>query len=516
MRTLLLGSDFMYNQNGDLVPIEINTNIGGHFYFLENPEEIFDFSELQNLITENGFQKVSYIGSHYLFALRLEELCATLNIIYEEYPVIGSGSVPDLEDDDTHLIIRSSYDHSAVVDTEYCANKINFLNLIKNQNFKTEFAYFDDQVGLVNNITTIPDNGDNPNFILKSIYPHYNKEIYPKLFKVNNQQELDVLLQNVDYEYFLMTFNYNSDKLFQNHIKVIRSLNLLLPPDLKSITIGQYTTITDAEIDGQSTYNQFTFELEQIHRIKYLTNDADLRMAKLLDTDKVLMGDGTFKTAIELQENDLIKTITIPNPDDLSIKQMVKSYELEYDSFVGDVEYSINRILRKQKISKLVQYSTIIFTDGTEWGDTQISSYLIVRDGIIRFAQLFKLDNKFEQGLNPGDKVVLINTSNNEIDFTLKDVQEVIVEKLIFSGWSISVENEEIFLTQTTENTVFAAIEENNSGQSCTYLRPLASGSTCLVRDCSKSGEYCCPISDGNTSGTCVSTLGCDYCLAPW
>jgi D-alanine-D-alanine ligase-like ATP-grasp enzyme len=63
MRTVLVGSDFMYNKDGNLVPIEINTNVGWHNGKVESNEESIDLTELSNFITEQGFTKVVYIGN---------------------------------------------------------------------------------------------------------------------------------------------------------------------------------------------------------------------------------------------------------------------------------------------------------------------------------------------------------------------------------------------------------------------------------------------------------------------
>jgi hypothetical protein len=63
MRTLLLGTDFMYNSNGDLVPIEINTNVGMDNIIINDDNMLFNFSELSSFITTKGFINVVYFGS---------------------------------------------------------------------------------------------------------------------------------------------------------------------------------------------------------------------------------------------------------------------------------------------------------------------------------------------------------------------------------------------------------------------------------------------------------------------
>ena len=193
MKTLLLGSDFMYNSTGNLIPIEINTNVGLDMTPVEDYDDILSLTELSSFIIDNKFTKVTYIGSIGFFSEKFQELCVNINIEYSYIDMVfGSLTVPDVVDSDEHLIIRSSYDVTAVVDEKYCKNKINFLNLIKDEPVGTEFAYMDEAGTLVNNITSILDNGNQPNFILKSVLPLYDKDIYPKLYKVSNQAELEI------------------------------------------------------------------------------------------------------------------------------------------------------------------------------------------------------------------------------------------------------------------------------------------------------------------------------------
>ncbi len=240
-------------------------------------------------------------------------MCTSINIEFDFKQVsYTSITVPYVEDSDTHLIIRSSYDTTAIVDEEYCKNKVNFLNLIKNQAFGTEFAYMDDYGNLVNNITTIENNGNHPNFILKSVYPHYDHNTYPKLYKVSSMEELNVILSNVNSDYFLMKYHLNQTKTYFNIVTVIRSLNIIFPPNLQSIFIGKYRKIAERYLDDLSVFDINTFEINAEDKLKYISKDDVIDQPKLLDTDTVEMADGTFKTAIDLQVGDLVKTIKIP------------------------------------------------------------------------------------------------------------------------------------------------------------------------------------------------------------
>jgi hypothetical protein len=287
-----------------------------------------------------------------------------------------------VEDSDTTLIIRSAYDTTALVDDTYCADKVNFLNLVKDSSFGSEFVYLNDSNNLVSSITNILDNGTHPNFILKAKGPHYDKKVYPKLFKVSTQEELNVVISNVNSDYFLMPYYFNENKLENNHIQVVRSLNLLVPPNLESIQIGQYHKICNEEINNNSTYDEQTFEYIG-DRSRYLTTIEKDWIPKLEDTDLVEMADGSFKTALDLEIGDELKTIDIPNPFLVDNVEEKVNYRISYSDLLSGTTFSTNKILNKIRINRKSFIVTITFTDNSNWSDVGDSNYLIERNGEI-------------------------------------------------------------------------------------------------------------------------------------
>ena len=500
MRTLLLGTDFMYNSSGALVPIEINTNID--IEYIQPEDEIFNLDEFKTFLISNSITKITYIGAVELFNKKLSELSGdTMEYIYHK---INKGiTIPYVEDSANHLIIRSAYDSTAIVDEDYCKNKVNFLNLIKNQAFCSQFAYLDQNGSIVNNIITIPDNGNHPNFILKSIFPFYDKDIYPKLYKVSNQSELNIILQNLTEGYYLTEFYYNSNHLYENHIKVYRTMNLLIPPDLHSIQIGQYTRLTGKNVDELSTFDNNTYEINEIDKIKYITTSLNINGPKLLDTDEIMLADGTFISALDLQNDMEIRTIIIPNPENVEFRSMTANYHIDYNTFVSGTTYSTNIVKNKTRVDKLVPYVKITFTDDTTWEDTKNSSYLVLKNDEVRFLYL---DEHKINGLKIGDQVILIDATKAKEDVlmtVLKEVKNIETTKLIFGGWEISVQEEHLFLTrQEGTDTSYVAIEHNMS---------------CYETGCAKGSCFknytCCDDSGSPNYQICVSnSASCDQC----
>lgn len=515
MKTVLLGTDFLYNKVGNIVPIEVNTNIDWHYFKIEEDNEIFDFSGLSTFITNNSITKIIYIGNIRQLMTEFKTLTDTLGITFESLTTAeNSITIPYVEDNDQTLIIRSSYDTTALVDDSYCRDKVGFMNLIKDSAFGSQFAYKENTT-IVNHITTINDNGVHPNFIIKKILPQYDGEIYPKFIKVTTQSELDIVLSNMDSSDFIMEFHLNLDNLYQNHIKTYRGFNILFPPNLESISLGGYTFIPDGQLDNDVEYNTSTFELLNEYRNRYSTTISSLGKPKLLDTDKVEMADGSFKTALELQVGDDVKTIDIPNPNNIDLSNQAGNFNINYNTFLSGTTYSTNKVLAKSKVSAFTEYVRIEFSDDTHWEDTAGSNYLIIRNNEVRFVSLqYSNETQYPNELQVGDSVILIDTTNSEFTPILKEVTSVSVTKTIFTGWIISVENEQIFLTQTDNNTSvvtnnqsFVAIEHNvpscsfTGGGLCAQYMSCAKGQKCL----SSGGTYACSQQPG-----CYCTVA--YC----
>ncbi|NCW90402.1 MAG: hypothetical protein EBV73_07690, partial [Rhodocyclales bacterium] len=344
----------MYDKDGNLKPIEINTAVGWDGpEKIENDEDCLDFNDLDLFVKANNFTSIHYIGDIPYFIPKITSYCEENSITFELHAVSnGSITIPYIEDNETTLIIRSAYDTTALVDDTYCRDKVEFLKLIQNETFGSQFAYIDEDGTLINNITTITDNGIHPNFILKSRYPNYDSELFPKFYKVTTQEELNVVLGNVTSDYFLMENYCNGDINYNGHTKVIRSFNLLYPSSLQSIQLGQYTKLNNNSLQIDVTYNPTTYELNSDFRDSYVTNTKQNLLPKLLDTDLVEMADGSFKTALELELNDIIKTIDIPNPNGFENQDYLVDFGINFETLLTGTTYSTNKIVNKKRVNR--------------------------------------------------------------------------------------------------------------------------------------------------------------------
>jgi SepF-like predicted cell division protein (DUF552 family) len=453
----------MYDRDGNLKPIEINTSVGWHYNKLENNEEALDLSELSAFISARSFNKVVYIGNISYLNTTLETFTAGLSLEYEYFKVTeGSLTVPFVEDNETTLIIRSAYDTTAIVDDTYCRDKVEFLKLIKDQTFGSQFAYLDDNGDLINYITSIADNGEHPNFILKARYPNYDRSQYPKLFKVATQEELNVVINTLTQDYFLMEFFFNPSTLVGDHLQLKRGLSLLYPPTLESIPLGGYATFCTDVVTVEKQYDTETFELTSPNNA-YITTDFTHKTPKLERTDLVVMADGTTKLAVDLEVGDLIKTIDIPNPFNVNNYEETVNYKITVDELEAGTTYSTNKILKKATMDTWCPITTLNFTDGSDWLDTEGSKYLAVKNNEVRFLSI-RPNSPEENTLAIGDTVLLLDTSNLETPtFVEKVVASIETTSQFFGGYIIEVEREHLFLTRASlEDTIsYVAIEHN-------------------------------------------------------
>lgn len=483
MRGVIIGLDFVYDSSGNLRPIEMNTNIGYATNKIENDNNVFDMGDFSNFVITNEFVKITYIGANTQIGNQIQNVCTELSLEFESIETsFNSITIPFVEDSPTHLVVRTSYDSTAILDELYCKSKVGYLDLIKDEEFGSEFAYLNDEGILISTIATILDNGIHPNFILKAAAPAYNKSLYPKFFKVTNQTELDVVLENVNQDYFLMPYYFNESKVHLGRVTKIRKISMLFSPNLESIHIGSYTDLSSLKLHNGVTYDLTTFEIDNLYRGCYFTIDMTITRPKLMDDDYVIMADGTPKSGLDLQVGDILRTIDIPNPENSDTRDATVNYQIDMETFLNGVVFSTNKVTNKQRIDVSVETAQITFTDGTDWFDTINSTYLIYEGNEIKFKRIGDLIE--------GNVVLLIDISDEtNVQTIQKTVQTVNVVGIEFSGWIIEVERVHLFLTSngnpTTPPTPYYVTIEHN--QACGRgLPPCPKGFQCNFGQCNQ------------------------------
>ena len=89
MRTVLIGSDFMYDKDGNLKPIEINTAVGwdGPHQKVEDDVDCLDLTSLYQFVETKGFTSIHYVGDIIPLHKTLESHYTGSSISYEFHAV---------------------------------------------------------------------------------------------------------------------------------------------------------------------------------------------------------------------------------------------------------------------------------------------------------------------------------------------------------------------------------------------------------------------------------------------
>ena len=142
------------------------------------------------------------------------------------------GIPSDVVDNETTFIIRSVYDSTAIVDSEYCANEINLYDLfITNQDTgsipslkfrRDDMSEFDNLDRTKNTESNVPDY-----FLKKSVFSPY---VNNKLVKLDSSTSIDDLMTNdssILDTYIVEKYHFNSTKsVYNNKIQAIRAYQL--------------------------------------------------------------------------------------------------------------------------------------------------------------------------------------------------------------------------------------------------------------------------------------------------
>lgn len=459
MKSVLLATDLIKTVNGDIKVLETNTSalLGQKFdsntHYLDN---LFSF------IQDSGFTTVHCIypiNSHH-FADKLQELCGTVSVEFVKHPLDpGAVTVPYIEDSEDILIIRISYDTTAIIDEDYCKDKFKLQTLINNKFYgsKTYIPEGIDDFGTMSDFTYT---NDIPNFIVKKRYPSYDREQYPKLYKIQNLTELNVLKSSIESDCYVQEFHHS--ELIQGKRCIIRSLDLLYGGNLDVLNVCSfYKTVELAENQWSNTFDENGL-LAKKDRPKYIshTNDnANSYWPYVYDVDQeVVMGDNTRKTFSQLQMGDSLKTVHIEGLglDERTYKMF--EWEGSYNLFVQNIQLKETTVTSKIQSPPTSQlFLRVTLNDGTtQWDDVAETPIMVKNNDVISFRRFAELQL--------GDEVVTYNFETNSPE--VKNVQtiDVVFKEDQILG-SLDVEPEDVYMPLVSQ--YITIIQHNFCNKGC-------------------------------------------------
>ena len=425
MRSLLMSTDLIRKGNGDWTPTEINTNSqheisikhkdAGAEHFIENFDVYFDHSQFHNFLQSNGISKIVIIDAKGGLDVILKSFANYYNYEHEFVQVPdGSLTVPFVEDADDTIIIRISYDTHALVDDVYARDMFEFHNLIKDEEFASPVTF---NTGAENNIDTITEfepsiDGIVPNYLVKPRVPGYTKGMYPRVYRLDTQEELDELKASLTENQFIQKYEYNEELgNVDNRVSFVRSLDLLYGSNLDVINLMMYKSIN--AVSTNNTLLQYDTELVEGKRLNQLATTkwhpsyflSNSQIYHFDATDYILMPDMTDGLASELVMNDEVFGIYFN--DDIKLHQQAPITTLEtFATGSPNITH-----LSQNEFNCIYINLTAVDENNQEysWADGIGNSYLIQKAG----SEVAQYISEYSGFIEIGDSIFVFNKAEN-------------------------------------------------------------------------------------------------------
>jgi hypothetical protein len=450
MKAVLIATDYIKTATNEYKVLEINTQAG-----IIADINLLDWTGITNFIQSNSFENVHCILPHYdkRFSVKLNEICDSIGgITFQSYETGDSSiTVPYIEDNDNTLIIRLSYDTTAIIDDEYAKDNYNFLRAVGEQSFNPK-TYIPNIVDDFSNIEDFSYTLDIPNFIVKKRYPNYDKNLHPRLYKIQNLAQLNALKTEVEQDTeFLQEFI--DSEILSGKRTIVRGIDIIYGADLTVISMGGYKVSSFISEDiWENTFDE-TGKLASKDRPKYITyytNPNELA-TYIYDADQlVLMADGSRKEFSQLETGDNVKSISVATLPLDETEYKVSEWTGSHTEFIENFEVSQTAVVVKTTKTQNTLFIKITLDNTIEWDDLPGTEILIREDDVIRF----KMVNELEIG----DVLELFSTETETIVSKTITNLEVTFKENIEVG-SIDVEPIDLFLPLVTN--VYAIIQHN-------------------------------------------------------
>jgi hypothetical protein len=506
MRAVIIGTDFMKDTDGSFKALETNTNISLATQWSHN----VDLSEFENFVSESNFTEIvlifhesstgvvsdntinidyeeylsnrTIIGYHpngstnyettekdskLGFAGYLETFCTGSNITFTKIKTdINSITIPYVEDSDEKLIIRLTYDTTAVIDDTYAKDNWEFLKLMydADSNSIPKCYINDTELGIDSIGTELRDNGNHPNYCIKKRNTPSPNRIYPKLYKISTLEELNNLKSTLEIDEYIQEFIYNTDDLLNNRIKSYRSIDIVVGSNLNIIQLQVNETTSMMEIISSADFDD-TNQVQAWDRLRYLPkfyNFTSEFAVKLSATDetKVLLPNGSVELAKNLELNDSVKSINFSTLPSGSLK--LEEWSASFDDTISNYNISSSTLVNKESLQFLGIIVTINTDTNSTFSDVEHAKIMVKDNDNVLFKDYSKL--------TVGDKILIFDSQTETlIESTITNLNFKIE---LLTGYILNFEELDLFLTlEETENQQRYGIVTHNYDYDCVYRR---------------------------------------------
>jgi len=446
MKAVLLGLDFL-DLDGGLKFLEMNTDT----YIPDTSYSSFDFDALEAYLVEKAYTKfrIIYKSEHTtpIFVDKLQTICTNNNIYFESVTVsYDSITIPSFNDNENEFTLRLSYDITALIDDVYARDKKELLSLIFNGNQTNLIpkTYFVKDSVTHDNLTNLVDNDVNPNLIIKKSLPDFEKEEYPKFFKLNDETELTSVKNNMGIDYIAQEYQYNSNTLFNNKINDhIRYWMILCSDAETTIDFGGYKSPNALPLESE--YISYTDNvLDNDSRILYFSNPN--RIGKgIPSTYQVTKIDNEVESVVNIGDlvlGDVIKSINIPGLSGITNTQDILNWN--YTGSISDISYESAEVTLTLAEDVNEWFIKVNYTiDSTQHSMLVNLVELVLTSDSNGNNLTFKAANE----LLSGDYIVI---SNNII----ANISSIEYEKYVGQTIKLNIEPDDVFVAGTTTNGI--------------------------------------------------------------
>jgi hypothetical protein len=548
MKAVVIATDYVKDINGEFKVLEMNTNTAIMF---KNANDYLDLDGLEQFVSDNGIINIEIITPKSSIGNSIDtehiEVTGSSNIqsissaihslfvsssvnVETHYTAVNSTTVPVIEDNDTTLIIRLSYDLTALIDSVYCTDNFEFLKLMYDADSSSMPATYinDTELGFDTIGTSVRDNGGYPNYLIKERFPTTNYEQYPKVLKISNVEELTSIKSNLLSNELLQEYVINTSDTFEGKLKTYRVISLVYGSNLDILDLTHPFVHTNACAIGDSADFDENGELQYWERVcylqKYTNKTVESSFRYQFDNEsKIIMPDGSISNVDTIQSGSVLKTLNFPDmPLDEADSGSVSSWTKSFTDLSNGMEVTTTTVAEYTSINKTLWLVNLELSNGAKFADISFGKAIskIGEQTEYRF-------NQFHQ-LTIGDSILLFNNETNSVEESIISNIQYSYEKI--NVYSVDVEPLDYILTTEEGVTIpkYAIFQHNPAPPSCTviccgYWNDAGMVPQCVGLDtgyCANSGyqEYCMEsgyMTPSGCSGCIPQCASCGGGFAP-
>ena len=453
MKSVLLGVDFL-NLEGQMKFLEMNTDV----YIPNISYSSFDFDALQTYLTTNSYTKFRVIykveNTASEFINNLEHICDLNGITFEKVPVaVDSITIPYFEDADNEFTLRISYDITALIDDVYCRDKKELLSLIfdNNQTDLIPKTFFQKDGVSFDNLNNLIDNGIHPNLIIKKSLPDFEKNNFPRFYKLSTEEELTDIKSNIDPELISQEYQYNPNNLWNGKIRDhIRHWLILCSDATTIIDFGGYISSNAMPLDSQ--YISYSGSLlNDESRILYFSNPSrtGVGIPAIYETIKIVDGEEVVVPIGDIELGDTIKATHLPGLSDTSNTQGAMDWV--YTGSYNDITYTTASVVVKLNETVDEWFIKVNYTINDEPNSMLVNLVELV---LTSDSDGNNLTFKAASELTSDDYIVVS-------DSILANVVSIGYERFSGDVIKVNIEPADVFLSGTNSNGIGHTIANN-------------------------------------------------------